>query len=379
MKKKWIFLILIPALLFLSACGEADRTYEKAEDLYLSGKYSEAADAYILSISQGKKEAIVYSDIALCYSKLGDDVQAESYLGTALDMDGSDPEILKRAGLVKRARGNDTEALEYFRRSLRSSEDKLSKTDMETVAFIAETEARIGSPEEAVRLYGLLIEQKYYPMEHQYLSGLAYLSMHQTEAAEQFFILFAAHKEAPAEMFLNIYQGYLEEDEPSRAEQWFSEGLNHIRADGGVTEAVYYARAGKTGEAMELFKEETTASGLLDYSKCLSSAGRYDEAEEVILRVIGSGELLPEAYYEYLLLKIRTGETEDAERLFTQVRSYNVQELSEALDWNEVIMYEQNGDFMEAYRLLTNYAVKYGGDQRTLQEYAFLSRVSLTE
>jgi len=367
---------LIFCLAFLAGCGEAQSSYDAAAEYYRNGDYSEALEHFRLAMSQGMKDPAVKADIALCFAKLDDPYQGGSYMSGALVSGGESARVLKRAGIFYMILGEDEKALDYLNRSITTPEASMSVADLETCAFAAEIEERNGCLDEAIRLYDLLITQGYYPMEHQFMAGLAYLKLSQTDAAEQYFSLAAAHEEAPAEYFLRIYQGYTEAGEPARADKWFQAGLSHITEGGSITEAAYYAQAGRMTEAMSLFAGETSSTGLLSYAKCLMTGARYEEAEKVIQELLAKGEQLPRAYFRYFVLKVLENNVPDSRRLLTQIRSYGEEELQEPTDWNEIILYERTGDYDTAFDRMIEYRKNYDSDESVLREYAFLSRVA---
>jgi len=376
MKKLFVCLGLLTCLLFFASCGEAETSYQKGISLFQAGDYEGAGDAFRLSLSQGKKDAVLYADLALATAKAGDNDTADDYLSIALEKAPEASAVLKRAGLLYMAEGRDDEALTYLNRSLTTPEDAMSVPDLETCAFAAEIEARNGCFDEAIRLYDLLINQGYYPMEHQYLAGIAYMNLEQTAAANQYFELCFAHSDVPAEYYLTVYNAFYSAGEYTRAENWFNEGLKLFEGasadSSGMTPAAYYEGAGKSAEAMALFTEETSAAGLLAYAKSLISCGEYTLAEEAIQSALALGHPLPDLYFTYYTLMILKGRFTDAKRLLTEVRASGESRLSEAADWNEIIMTERQREYSEALLLLENYRKTYPADRASEKEYAFL-------
>ena len=98
---------------------------------------------------------------------------------------------------------------------------------------------------------------------------------------------------------------------------------------------------------------------------CLAETGAYQEA--LALNVLQS-----QIYNRMAADAIEAGQYDEALGYIEQGRSYADSSAAQALDFNEAVAWEKKADFAKALDLFETYADKYGADEVTQRELAFL-------
>ena len=375
MKRTGVILAVLMVILTLYGCKEPLESYNKGLTAYEEGRYSDAVSSYLLAISQGQDDGKIQADLALAYLRCGETEAAEAALEQAFSLSPEDPDVLKKVGIYCHLSGDMKQALEYYQRSVTSDIHDMSQRDLETCAYVASIEMEYQCYEEALRLYNILIEAVYYPAEHELLAGECYLGLNQIDAACQYFDMLEDRPETSPVYYLRIYKDLYAAGAYTKAEQYFEIGLLLTDAENSpISKAAYYADAEKYETAMELFKTEETVQGQLAYARTLQESSRYEEAEEVFVKLLQNGNDTAEVYNQYLMLKIRKGEYTEAFQLLTRIKAFKDEDVLKDALFNEVVLLEDTKDYEAAYERLTAYMKKYESTPAVDREYRFLKR-----
>ena len=384
MKKKTVIFILMASVLlgaFLSGCAdEAGKSYKEGIRLYQEGKYQEALKYYQLSVSQGNKDPVVYADMALCYEMMEDSRNAAEMISKARVLSPSDKRILRREGICLFLSGDYSNAILVLRSSFPDEEEKDKEEgplEREARGFIASALMKTGSYEEAVQELNVLITANDHATAHLVLAGECFLKLHQFSASDQYFDLVAAQADRKPSHYLYIYNACVDAGSYASAVRYCEEGLSLTGETGNheMTAGEYYARAGRLSHAEISLSGESSVGARIAEAALLTRDGRYQEAEAIYTELLGRGEETAEVYSAYMVLKIVSGRPDEARELLKRVQSFGDREILRSALWNEIILYEMEKDYEQAYEKLLVYRADYGTTEETEREIVFLSRV----
>ena len=74
-------------------------------------------------------------------------------------------------------------------------------------------------------------------------------------------------------------------------------------------------------------------------------------------------------------MKAREKDEQTVKRLLSKINAGAAADVQADALWNEIVLYENAGDYREAYRLLKDYAKRFRLNDEVRRELAFLSRV----
>ena len=376
MKKCFFLLILILILPVLSGCGESDRTHAEGIALFEEGKYKEAMEKYRLSLSQGEEGGEIYADMAIASVKLADYSDAAAFIETALSFENTQM-LQMKAGYYYGLLGEYEKAEECYQESMKTASGKRKKKAyFEAEALLSELYMEQGKYEEAVTGFNELLSEGYYPLEHGILAGACYVKMRQFKAASAYFDQAAEDRKCLPEHYIYIV-GVLEEEESfDLADAYFEKGLSVCGKKENMSVFEYCMLSGRTEEALLQIPDDLAPEEGILLGEYLTEKGDYEAAEAVYQRLLTANEMRAEIYVSYMKLKILEGETDIALQLYSECALSGSDEvLSEGI-WNEVILYENQGDYEKAYALLADHSASHVMSERETREYVFLSRTS---
>lgn len=370
--------LILAAVLILSAasCKQEISSYNAGINAFREGDYEKAVDSLLLAVSQGMDDPFVKADLALAYEKAGQRTKALEYLNEAAQEAPEDPAVQKRIGRFYVYAGDSITALRYFSQSLRTSEESMNASDLETTAYAAGIEARYGNYDEAIRLYNILILQNYMVPEHQLLAGMCYLKLHQVEAACQYFDLVKADENTVPEYFLIMYHALCDRGFTEEAEGYFQEGLSRCDREGTVSRGEYCANAYRLELAEDEGLEGSSTGTLLANAALLRDSGDLDSAEQIYITLIQRGEALEKVYNQYMILKAKQGDFPSAFRLLSYIQAGTDESAKRDAAWNEILLYEMQYDYKEALTRMEAFIERYPVSDAAYREYQFLSRAA---
>ncbi len=369
-----LFVLLLSAAGILFGCSGSRDSYEKGAEAFLSGKYEDGVRYFRLAISQGKKEGYVYADLALCYERLGETDEALQNLNRALELSPDDPLVKKKIGMFYEAQGDDQTALSYYNASITTEIGSMSENDLETCAMAAALERKNGCFLEAIRIYDILINENYFPIQHEIMTGECYLSLHQNAAACQYFDLIDGRSETEAVWYLLIYEDLIREGYPVDAERYLEKGLS-LCGEKSMSRAEYYAAAGRFPEVEnEALPDDESEGSLIASSVRFLHNRDFEGAEKCFLKLLQNGNASGRIYNRYMVLKIMEEDYTSALQLLTQVETSPEDSVLSDGAWNEIVLYERIGNFDMARQKMIQYMKNYRVNDTVLREYYFLKR-----
>ena len=375
MKKVAAGLVLTIALLFLSACGESEKSYAKGIRSARAERYEEAVRYYLLAISQGEQGGEIRADLASAYAHLSKQEEAEAAIREA-EASEETSAVLRKIGHYYRESGEPETALTYYERSLPENTDRFRKEDLETCGLIADILFKAGRYEEAVKVYNELIVKGYYTAVHEVQAGLCYLYQDQVRAACQYFDMLADNENASAEQYLTVVRALEQAGEAEKAAVYDARGYELAGKSGSsLSQGEYRYFSGDREQAEVMLQAETGTSAQLLLASCYVREEQYDTAEEIYQKLIVNGENTGAVYNDYMVMEAVRGEKQSAEQLLGTVLASEDESVRREGLWNEILILERQEAYEEACGRLKDYLDLYCEDAAAEREYRFLSRV----
>lgn len=376
-KKSIIFLVILAALaLFMTGCMEKEKSYETALQKINDGRYEEALNYLNLSVSQGNQDRTLYAHKALVLLKLEREHEAEAALMIAVSGETESIDIQKLCGVYYFEKGDYDTAMQKFLRVKQMTEAAGKEYDSETLGYIAQILMAQGQYEQAILYLNRVILASYRLTEHELLAGKCYLKVHQFKAAGQYFEMVDKQDDRKPSHYLFMYDECMEAGAYSLAETCFAKGKSLCGTKNQeMTLGEYYARAGLLENAEESLVKEDTVGSLLTQAWILAYNGDYEESGKIYETLIARNEDIEEVYVSYMTEKVMEGDVAAAKLLLEKIKTFDDEKIQKRAAWNEVILYEKEGDFDAAYKALVNYKNTYGTDEETSREIIFLERV----
>lgn len=114
-----------------------------------------------------------------------------------------------------------------------------------------------------------------------------------------------------------------------------------------------------------LSQDENNEAALKGQVLCMIEKGQFEEA-------LKQGLLESQVYNRMAVKAIEEGRFQEAMDFISQGRGVSDTSAARALDFNEAVIWEKQGDFKKALELFEAYLAKYGSDEEAEREVAFL-------
>ncbi len=385
MKKIKYAMCLLMIILLLSACSSkkaAGDYYDDGIEALENGKYEDACTNFEKAIALKNDKAIYYIEYGQALSKLGKYEDAITQYGKAIvDMDSSitkenEKKALRGQGIAYYYLANYEQAVEILKDSLEIDHANALNTDIR--CYLAQCYVKQAKYDEALAVYDALVEEEG--------TAAIYAQRGQTNAvmgnvgqAKLDFAKAISLDENNYSLYIMNYKVLADADDVETGKSILKKAQDikpKTKEDSYQLAEIRFYLEDYDG-ALNILSELTTdipqANQLIgDIHYTLSD---YDKAIESYLAYINSGVqgISSTCYLNLSTCYIAKKNYQEAQNYvskgLTAVDKNSLQELQ----YNEILILEQQGDFNTAYEKATAYVAAYPDDEKMQREYIFLS------
>ena len=377
MKKQLIFLIcMIMAACMTAACANGQESYENGLKAFQEQKYEEAETYLRRALSQGNDAPAVKADLALTQLKLERYDESLETLNEAYQAAPQDTEVLKRVGLFYEWTSDPQTAASFYESALRLSGGKWTADSLETQGLLAVLYQKNGLYTRAVKGFNTLITQGYRVSDHVLLAGECYLSMQQIYASTQYFDLLDQCQDATADHYLKACQGLKEKRAENEARKYLQKGIELIgQGKGSCSAGEFCCFAGFYDEAEAYAAGKDGHDANMTRALLAFSKNDLKTCETAVAAALSADPDDMDAYALYALVKAKEGDEKTVKQLLTKINAKGSSTAQADALWNQIVMYEQNGKYSDAYSLLKDYRKRFNLTNAVRRELKFLSRL----
>lgn len=381
-----VMLVLVMIILLGGCSGNsADKFYKKGLKNIDNGSYEEAASNFVKAIDLNPNRAEYFIDYGMTLIMLNKNKDAILNFDKAI-LDKENKIVNKNNKLAYRGKGiayfkfyQYKEAIEQFDRAL--SIDELSDLDVDILYYKGSAEEKAGLYEDAIQTYTLLINHDSsdsngynrrgfaYGKLHEFNKGLAdydkvislenrnydhyfgkYFLLKDADRAEEAYKVLeeaTSIKIKTEEDKFNLAKVHYYMEEYDLAINEFSRALEN-----GFEESYYYL-----GNIYDIRE---------DYEEAVNNFRKFIEAEQVSKTAL--------VYNQIGACLLKLGKNSEALSYIQTGLGYQEKILEQPLKRNEIIAYENTGDFVTAYHLMKDYIEQYPEDKEAVKDYEFLKK-----
>jgi tetratricopeptide (TPR) repeat protein len=377
-----IIILFIIVITMLSGCSTAGTYYKDGKKCFESGEYEKAASYFSKAVEKNPDRADYYIDYGMALIALGKYEAAIEQLQLAyMDKDLSivkenNKRILRGIGIAYYSMQSFEKAADEFQKALKIEE--LPELNEDILYYMGSSLRSIGSYEKAMDTYSAILKS-----DNKSATAYAdrafcyrYMGMYEKSLADydsaiklesdnyefyfgKYFLLMEFGDTAQAKEVLSqaaATKAVTEEDKYSLAkihyyQESYDTALTELQNcfDAGINEACYYIG--------EIYRNKK------DYTNAIYYYENY----------IGTGKVItPNVYNQAAVCLIKTGEYNKAIEYLDAGIAYNNADTLQLLKKNEIIAYENLGQFDIADEKLKEYVTNYPEDKDAVREAEFI-------
>lgn len=324
----------------------------------------------------GKKEEVSYVRQAMT---LIENMQYEEAV-TALVADNAMQESKKLSnrglGLAYMGMEQYEEAIPYFREALLTNQGIVKPVDYDINYYLAVCHYKLGQIEDALSIYNAILALEPEEKEAIYYTAIMQLELNELDKACKSFDQLLAKEPSNYELKIQIF-------EQLKAYGFEDKGREYLEAT--ITESaksmtdaqkgvIYYyledyQQARDNLERARSNGEEKTISFL---GKTHEALGDFNYACTVYEEYVSKNPTSAKIANQLAVAKMKIGDYEDAIATIQEALQLDTNEFTQALQFNEIVAYEYQGEFKKAAVLMEQYLQLYPNDREAIREYEFL-------
>ncbi len=311
--------------------------------LLQAGEYQAAVDSLTARIDGGEDTEENHRLLGIAYMGLGDYESAASALESALTESGIAP-----------------------------TEIEYDINDYLGVCYY-----KLGNYDEALGIYDAIVAMRPKDADAIELRGAVKLKLGDTDGMQKDFARAVSLEPTNYDRILSIYtvmsaSGYSEE-----GKQYVQDALekNSSTISGyDKGRLSYYIGDYETARVnLEQLQDNTDENVALMLGRTYEALGDYNYAANVYKTFLASNTGYPEVYNQLGLCCMKMGDYSAALEAFQEGKALGSSEYLQSLSFNEIVAYENQGNFEQAKTLMTVYRSAYPGDEKAAREETFLA------
>lgn len=308
----------------------------------------------------------------------GDLESAMIQFRTAVDQDSRVAESYRGEGIVYMKQGDYASAVTVFERSLtalKRSKNTDEEFEEDVEYYLAEAYMKNDQIDEAIDLYAELTSGEK-PDQAFLLHGITRIKQDDIDAALEDFDQ-VVKKNPSYENCIRIYEALAGASHKADGAQYLEQALNEEpeSADDYYYQGMVYYDLGNSDKALESLQtavDKGSKDAYSMYAKVCIEAGKTDEARSKFEAMVNENKDLAAAYNGLALCDIADGNYDDALTDIQKGLEQNDDSVTEALEYNEAVVYEKKLDFETAKSKMEAFLEKYPDNEEAQREYQFL-------
>lgn len=285
-------------------------------------------------------------------------------------------QLCRGEGLAYMGKTMYAEAVQAFEAALAHSNGRVDNMDIDINYYLATAYYKQGQPEQAIAIYDAITDFRKNERDAYYLRGVLYTEREDLERASADFDKTVELNSTDYDRLIEIY-GVLD------VNGYREKGQEYLQAamDAGTKDMTNYEKGricyylvdyenAKT--YLEKARKESGYEAVLFLGKTYETLGDQNYAISVYNTYLDSGEDNPQVLNQLGLCKMGIGDYEGALAAFQRAMNVEDGSMLQALKMNEIIAYEELGEFRKAAVLMDSYLKTYPDDQEAQREYIFL-------
>ena len=349
------------------------------------GEYAEAQTCFKNAVIADNMNPENYNYLGITYLGANAYEDAQKQFQLALNLDSESQAAYRGLGIAALETKDYESAIAYFNQALEYSGLWVDEDEYDILWYRADAERAMKDYEAAAETYSALLELEGNQALLRYYRGDMYCLLGQKEDAMEDFDAAVKMKGNGYDLFWNIYDSMTQTG-------WEEEAAAYVK----LTEQPGYVDSSKTGSETDIRKYQGMIAYICeDYENSIEllsaetlkkddkaqlylalsyeMTGDYGKALSIYLENISNGDTDVDAYNQIARYFIRRGKGEEAVTYLEQgIKSCSEKELK-VLYYNLVSAYESCGDYEAALDALSKYESKYGEDEASQHERAFLN------
>lgn len=295
----------------------------------------------------------------------------------AVSEEESDVSAYRGTGIAYMGLGDYEKAVEAFDRALLYSDEKMPNTRRDVLYYKASALYKAGKYDDTVETCGTLIslvpEGDAY-----YLRGACYMELEEYDLAKLDFDKAAALSPGDYDLFLNIYGCYLDKKRSADGDAYLKKALDihDSSVEGNCKKAQIYFFLEEYDEAQSLLNplvENKNQDAMELMGKVYLAMEDTTHARKTYQELIESYGGNPENYNGLVLCDLKDKNYDSALDNVIKGKNSAGDEGRQELLYNEIVVWEYQGDFVKAKEKAGEYVEQYPADERGKREYTFLS------
>jgi tetratricopeptide (TPR) repeat protein len=387
MKKKIlksVAMVLLSAIL-LGGCGlESAGSYHKEGlEYFTSGSYDKAEASLSKALKLNGDRADYYIDYGMALIQLGRYEEAiQNFDRAILNKDNSI--VNKNNKVAYRGKGiayfkshNYGKAIEQFDKALAMRE--LSDLNLDILYYKGNSQAKAGLFDKAIETYSSILQEKQTDAYTYYSRAYAYRMRKEYEKSLADYDKAIKLDNKNYDYYFGKYFLLLEQGDTEKAtavlsmaanikgktqEDYFNLAKVHYYMDDYDNAIVEFSEAYKNGFAEAYFFLGSIYERKEDYKNAVNNYSQYIKEEAYISSAA--------VYNQISYCQIKLNKYEDALSYIQTGLKYNDIEFNQSLTRNEIVIYENMGEFEKAAGLMKDYQKAYPEDEAAVKEYEFI-------
>lgn len=374
--RKTLFLSILSAALFLTACSSKSANYNEAGlAAYQKQDYASAINSFTSAITLDNRKAEYYINLAMAYVETGDFENALTQIEFALQLDPKNQSAYRSKGIIYIALNDYENAILALEQALHLADGFVGDIEYDILDYRAVAESKSGNYEKAIGTYTVLLNVGYKPAEHYYLRGSSYLLNGDLASAQSDFSRAVENQKSSYDMYLNIYSALFQYGAKDEAKEYLQEALLldlGKKEDNFSKGKIYYFLEDYTNAISYLLKAADNSEASLYLGKIYMATGDTTQAFLTFQQYLESNPDNGDVYNQLGVMRLREGAYNEALSYFQAGLKCSDLSARKSLAYNEAITYEYLLDFDTAKEKFKAYVAAYPDDTTAQREYEFL-------
>lgn len=290
---------------------------------------------------------------------------------------GEDERLLCRGiGIANLGKTDYEAAIAYLERALRLGGSRVENLDFDINYYLATAYYKNKQFAEAVGVYDAILGLRPQEANACYLRGCVKLAQGDFEGAQADFDSAIAGEPQNYDRMIRIYMALEEYGYKEAGQAYLQKAMQENEksiSDYDMGRICYYmGDYGNARNFLERLKTATDYGAALYLGRTYEALGDYNYAASIYAGYADYDQTKPEIYNQLGLCRMQMGDSEGALAAFQTAMRIPDNDMTQTLQFNEIVAYERMGEFQTAASLMNSYLRSYPDDAAARREYEFL-------